>query len=97
MAGTGTALRRWMLPTALLTVLLASYGIDNFTTTMQDDAGRGKYWRCPECPRVEWWEEGGRPWCIGTKTRRHDPVRTDEDTSPDARRTDKNSWFFLPD
>jgi hypothetical protein len=97
MAGTDTALRRWMLAPTLLTVVLASYGNDNFMITMQGEAGRGKYWRCPKCSRVEWWEEGQRPWCEGTKRRRHDPVRTELETRPNARRTDRNYWFFLAD
>ena len=94
MAGTGTALRRWMLPSTLLTVLLASYGNDNYTITMQGDAGRGKYWRCRKCKRVEWWEDGGRPWCEGTERRPHDRVRTDPDTKPT--KMDSKRWFFLP-
>ncbi len=94
MAGTGTALRRWLLPYALLTVLLASLGGDNFITTMQGDAGRGGYWRCPVCDRVEWWEDGGRLRCEGTKRRYHDPVETVRETSRNARSSDRKHWFF---
>lgn len=97
MAGTDTAPRRWMLPSALLTVLLASLGGDNFIITMQGDAGRGGYWRCPICKRVEWWEEGRRPRCEGTPRRQHDPVETVPETKPNAKKTDRNSWFFLAD
>lgn len=97
MAGTDTAPRRWVLPSALLTVLLASFGGDNFITTMQDDAGRGGYWRCPKCNRVEWWQEGGRPRCEGTPTCQHKAVKTDPETGSNVRKTDRDSWFFLAD
>jgi hypothetical protein len=97
MAGTDTAPRRWMLPSALLIVLLASFGRDNFIATVQGDAGRGKYWRCPTCNRVEWREDGGHPWCEGTPRRQHDPVETDPETGPNVRTTDGDYWFFLAD
>jgi hypothetical protein len=94
MAGTDTAPRRWMLPAALLTVLLANFGGDNFVITIQDDAGLGRYWRCPACSRVEWWEDGKRPRCEGNPRRQHDRVETEPETKPNAKKTDKNHWFF---
>lgn len=96
MAGSGTAPRRWIVPSALLTVLLASYGGDNFIATMQGAAGRGKCWRCPKCNRVEWREEGGRPWCRGTEGHQHDPARTNEEKKKNTEATDKNYYFYIP-
>jgi hypothetical protein len=98
MAGSGTAPRRWIVPSVLLAVLLAKsgYGVRDVIVTMQGEAGRGGLWRCPcrTCGRVEWWLQGRSPRCEGTPKHRHDKVTAIRETKPGAQKTDEDHYFF---
>jgi hypothetical protein len=63
MAGTA---RRWVLPSALLVSLVASYN-EWPSTSYQSSAGRSQLWRCPRCLWVEQKAKGSPPpRCSGT-------------------------------
>ena len=71
MAGPGTSPRRWMLPSVLLTVLLAAFN-ELPSTSLQSNAAKSQFWECPEC---RWIERKARqreaPRCCGTRDQPH--------------------------
>lgn len=96
MAGTTvTSLRRWMLPSALFAILLASYGGPDVMVTMMGDAGRGGYWQCTNdrCKRVEWKPAGREPRCAGIPGHRHAEARTEYLTGSNITPTDDDDYF----
>jgi hypothetical protein len=52
MAGTATSTRMWVLPSALLVALLASFN-EWPSTSFQSDSGRSQLWQCPKCGWIE--------------------------------------------
>jgi hypothetical protein len=94
MAGFTTSPRRWMVPTALLTAMLASFGGRDVITTKQSGAGRGSYWQCPECHRVEWKLPGPTPRCAGVPKGTHAIAKTKRMTGDDIQKTDSGRYFF---
>ncbi len=85
MAGTDTAPRRWMLPTALFAMLMAVYdGGTDIPVTYQRSSATSGLRRCPRCNWVELCPAGEVPWCEGVKRRPHDPVKTMPETRADA-------------
>lgn len=94
MADTPTSPRRWMLPIAWLTTLLASYGIGGVYTTKQEGTGRGSYWQCPECHRVEWKIPGPTPRCAGVPKGSHATVDTKRLDGDVIQKTDNRHYFF---
>lgn len=94
MAGTSvTSLRRWMLPSALFAILLASFGGPDVMVTMMGDAGKGGYWQCTECKRIEWKPAGKEPRCSGIPGRSHDSAGTIRLTGSNIRPTDDRRYF----
>jgi hypothetical protein len=57
MAGTA---RRWVLPSALLSILLAAYN-EWASPSYQSSAGKSQLWRCPRCLWVEQKARGNPP------------------------------------
>ena len=76
MAGPATSPRRWMLPSALLVVLLATHN-EWPSTSLQSNAARSQLWKCPECG---WIERKARqrqaPRCFGSRDRPHPSAKT---------------------
>jgi hypothetical protein len=62
--------RRWMLPSALLVILLKSFN-ENVGTSFLSGAVRSPLWRCPECSWVERWSNGKPPRCRGPDGDQH--------------------------
>jgi len=78
MAGNATVRRRWVVPSALLVTLLASFGKDWFTATYLEDAGEGDLWQCRECKWVEWWPQRSQaPLCYGATGPPHAETETE--------------------
>ena len=94
MAGTTTSLPGWTLPCALLVVLLAAFGNDGPIITVMGDAGKGGYWECPICERVEWKPAGENPRCAGIPGSQHDTADTKHPTGDNITTTDNDHYFF---
>lgn len=93
MAGTATSPRRWILPSALVVVLIACFGDENATPSYVADAGEGQYWRCPRCKRVELWPDRETPpRCTGEKPT-HGMVDTDLVEGETPQLTDSRTLF----
>jgi hypothetical protein len=76
MAGPATSPRRWMLPSALLVVLLAAYN-ESPSTSLQSNAAKSQLRKCPKCG---WIERKARtrktPRCSGTDDCPHTVAET---------------------
>jgi hypothetical protein len=71
MAGTA---RRWVLPSALRVILLASYkSYDEWpSSSFQSSAAKSELWQCPCCLWVEQKAKGSPPpRCSGTRDEPH--------------------------
>jgi hypothetical protein len=68
MAGTA---RRWVLPSALLSILLTAYN-EWPSTSYQSSAGKSQLWQCPRCLWVEQKAKGNPPpRCCGASDDPH--------------------------
>jgi hypothetical protein len=75
MAETSTSPNRWVLPFALLVVMLASHN-ELPSTTFQSGPGRGRFWQCPVCERIERMARRQPPSCEGSPTQMHARAET---------------------
>jgi hypothetical protein len=82
-----------MLPSALFAILLASFGGPDVMVTMMDDAGKGGYWQCTECKRIEWKPVGKDPRCSGIPGRPHHSAGTIRLTGSSITPTDDDEYF----
>ena len=83
-----------MLPSALFAVLLASIGNEGVIVTMMGNAGRGGYWQCTNCKRIEWKPAGKEPRCAGIPGHQHASATTERLTGDNIRPTDNRLYFF---
>jgi hypothetical protein len=90
MAGTA---RRWVLPSALLAILLKNYN-ENFGTSFLSGAARSPLWECPECGWVERWSKGKAPRCRGPDCDRH-PMAVTTRLDGEGHRADVGTQRFF--
>lgn len=93
MEGTASSPRNWMLASALVLTLLASHN-EWVEASYRPNAGRGQFWQCPKCRRIEWKAQRRQiPVCSGQPGSEHDPVETDSLGNGNLNPTDNRHLF----